>query len=542
MDLLWRTLFVAALVALLCAGACSWLLRRRVIAQEECGFAALVSLGLAGFASFFIWLLAPRAGSMFTVVLFVAAAWQLVKSSKLSPQVTAVIARNVLWPLGLTFAAALIVLSSGFWFGGFANPLATEATRFSHPLPGDNAIPLIFAENVAHRHAAQPILGSWQSSDRPPLQTGICLLLRVFLRGDKNYSVLASFLQSLWIFAAWLLLGVLGMPRRLTWLILITVFFSGFVFVNTFFVWPKLLAAAFSLAAYAALWMSRRKAIWVGLLAALAMLSHGGAVFFLAPLFILLLLKAERKRLALAVASAALLYLPWSLYQRFYDPSGDRLLKWHVGGHEAPARESFLKVLNDSYRRAGWNGALINKEQNLVAVFGKEGDLVSATTAWSARASTFFYFLPCLGLLAIGALALPINLLVKKFSLARGINHSWALMISSLLTWCLVMFGPGTTFVHQGPYATVLLAMILCVESLWTLHRGLALIVCIGQVGFNLLLYAPALRTSPDGNPVPIGAFRPDMFLLSLAAVGGFAWLLTAMPARSHPAVSQSAP
>ena len=58
-------------------------------------------------------------------------------------------------------------------------------------------------------------------------------------------------LQSLWLFALWLLCVAFDINRDAVRLLLVTTLFSGFIFLNSFFVWPKLLAAVYITAASA---------------------------------------------------------------------------------------------------------------------------------------------------------------------------------------------------------------------------------------------------------------------------------------------------
>jgi 4-amino-4-deoxy-L-arabinose transferase-like glycosyltransferase len=125
---------------------------------------------------------------------------------------------------------------------------------------------------------------------------------------------------------------------------LITVLLSGFVIFNSFYVWPKLLPAAFLVLVVALVlsdeWVEARSRITGGLAcgvgAAVAMLSHEGSVLVLIPLVIVTL--GSRKRwpslrcTAGAVAGVIALILPWTLYQRYYDPPGTSLSKLQLAG------------------------------------------------------------------------------------------------------------------------------------------------------------------------------------------------------------------
>ena len=66
-------------------------------------------------------------------------------------------------------------------------------------------------------------------------------------------------------------------------------------------------------------------------LATLSMLAHGGTAFALLALAPFVYLERRRitaRSVILCAAAAAALYLPWTLFQHFVDPPGNRLIKW----------------------------------------------------------------------------------------------------------------------------------------------------------------------------------------------------------------------
>jgi hypothetical protein len=91
------------------------------------------------------------------------------------------------------------------------------------------------------------------------------------------------------------------------------------------------------------------------------MLSHGGSAFaFIGLISTFLLLKGRIKvrNLAALAAASALLYLPWVLYQKYYDPPGDRLLKYHLAGAKDLNNRTFAETLITSYQNIGFRGAM----------------------------------------------------------------------------------------------------------------------------------------------------------------------------------------
>src|SRR4051794_24048681 len=102
------------------------------------------------------------------------------------------------------------------------------------------------------------------------------------------------------------------------------------------------------------------------------MLAHGGSVFFILPLLGL----AERRGLpdlgwiGAGVAAGVVLLAPWSAYQHYADPPGNRLVKWQLGGSLAIDDRGALHTIADGYRSAGVRGTLDNKWNNVATISG----------------------------------------------------------------------------------------------------------------------------------------------------------------------------
>src|SRR6185437_11790146 len=171
--------------------------------------------------------------------------------------------------------------------------------------PGDNLIPFIFAERIYDRQPLKPFCcGDWLSSDRPPLQAGIFLLqrpLRFFGNTGLQYQLLGAALQCLWLCGAWAFLKSLGAPSHRITQALGFLIFSGFLFYNSVYVWPKLLSATFILftfsIAIAVITKGRRITLFETMLAAtsfsLAIVAHPGSIFSAPALLALLIWKRK---------------------------------------------------------------------------------------------------------------------------------------------------------------------------------------------------------------------------------------------------------
>ena len=68
---------------------------------------------------------------------------------------------------------------------------------------------------------------------------------------------------------------------------------------------------------------------------------------------------------------------------------------------------------------------------------------------------SFFAFFPCAGLLNLGLLArLRLH---RTDPVIRFADRLLAIALITLVVWCLLLFEPGSTVVHQGSFAAVLL-------------------------------------------------------------------------------------
>ena len=251
-------------------------------------------------------------------------------------------------------------------------------------------------------------------------------------------------------------------------------FFSGFTFIHGFYTWPKLYPVAYLLIVAAYLLTERYHQVrgrrmtgaLVGVALALAMLCHGGSFFAILGLAcsLLFLRRCPSPRFLLAMTVAAVLtYTPWVLYQKFYDPPGDRLLKFHLAGVQEPHPEvSLANLLISSYKKAGLHKVIQYKITNfrflmggldqsindvvlLTKNLGPSQARVRDTAAKSpALGEVSFSSCPSMGLFSLGPLALLLAALSIRrkrveFMLAARL---WLCTLLTLVCWCLLMFGP----------------------------------------------------------------------------------------------------
>ncbi|MEY3608493.1 MAG: hypothetical protein RLZZ447_1281 [Verrucomicrobiota bacterium] len=366
------------------------------------------------------------------------------------------------------------------------------ANRFRERMPSDNVLPYDLASRL--HDGLPPInpVAQWQSSDRPPLQSGWELLTWgagevVALDVRTASGTAAVWFQLLWVPAAYGLLRTLGLrpTRAAGWTAALAL--TGFCVQHTTFTWPKLSSAALLLGAWAQ-WFAppggqrRRRDFALGAAgAALAWLSHGGAAFSLlalAPAVLRNLRGGEWRGWMLAALVFLATAAPWIAYQRLYEPPGNRLLKWHLAGAEARDARSLGESLRTAYTGLTWSEIATHKATNVGTLFAGNwralGDF-SAEHAKARRHDEFFFTFRTLAWWHAGVALLLAALLLPRgrAALAGTARHQVALLLwcaFTLALWCLLMFTPRSTVIHQGSLVVPLVLFLLL--SRWSEAAG----------------------------------------------------------------------
>ncbi len=522
----------------------------------------LASSGVAAMLTFWVYYVVPRAGGLCAyAVLFGAitvTAWTWPSVSRHRD-----LLRRLSLPLGLWALASLFIVFFGYLHGGTDYALVPPSSRFAMQpslFTGDHIIPLFFSDWMfAGSPGTPPDYFGWLLSDRPPLQIGYVLTQRIFGwdATGTHYMALGVGLQQFWIVGMWALLTAARVSRRTRSLAIVATLVSDVAIVNGFFVWPKLLAASFVLAALALLVAPgesppRRQPpmiVLLGALAGLAFLSHGTGVWGLIPVAAVALWRGLPNWRWLCGAATAMLVLviPWMVFQHFENPPGDRLLKWSLAGVVEPDERGAVETIVDEYRRVGVGGALENKFQNFLTMAGGSpfdrpaqegepfgnvvtelGDTASATAEGKlalavskVREIRYWHLLWTLGILL---LALPLI----AFGRLRGNwrdDADWrfaglclAVCGIGALAWGLLMFGneAGRAIVITASLAFPLLGIAGVVAGLRATYPRL-----VGWfVGANavtvLILYVPVVA------PVPNNSYSGFAALAAVASLAGF--------------------
>jgi hypothetical protein len=486
-----------------------------------------VVVAIAGYGAFWLWLWSVSAGKIFVVCW-----WTLVAILAFRHRGQL---RRVAATPDVVFPVLLILGSACLQFGAlhlYRTPFGIDelaANRFVAGLPLDNEIPRFFAERLLRGLSPRALIGDWLSSDRPPLQTGVILLTaplasQIKLPLPEAAHAAAWFCQALWIPALWLLLRSARISPSMTTSLIAVIAFSGLVLLHGLYVWPKLMATAFVILAWYSCVMPTPSSIHsfatAGLCAALAWLAHGGAAFpLLALASIVAVLRRPQPFVVLAaIGGFLLLALPWIAYQKFYEPPGNRLLKWHLAGVIPPDDRGFVETLIDAYSKLTPGKIVENKRANFSRLgINYPGHWVAFTTsgAESRRAPYFFDLLHSLMPWLLAWLLLP-WCLYRHPAIGRFAGSLLLWITLTVIGWGLLMFGPGTTHIHQGSLVVPLLGSAASGILAWTTHRLVFLLLAGWQVGQFIATWLPPSHRT--GGPLSMGALL--LLLVGAAALG----------------------
>lgn len=507
---------------------------------------ALLASGLVGFLGFWTTYASVTLGETFSFFVFFAsillAAW-LIRKENLDRAILARLAE----PLGLWILGSAFLVFFGFLHGGSDSPITMSLTRFSHPLASDADIPRFFIEWFATNghHGTPPIYpGEWMFSDRPPLQVGYGLYQHPFHSDASglDYQVMGVVLQQLWIVGLWALLDAVGLNRRLRGLTMIAVLVSGLAIVNGFFVWPKLLPAAFLLAAAALvltpLWEEIRRSYWgAGLVVALcglAMMGHGSSVFGILALAIVAAWRGfpSWRWIGVAVLVGIVVMAPWSAYQKWGDPPGDRLTKWTLAADIGIDEMSTGEAVRKAYAEAGLSGTITNKKLNFEWMLGTYGGWKTGRESFEGnletvflglRVMSFFYLLPSFTLLLLAPIAMLFfyrrrNRAGPEWSFALT---SFAALVIGAILWGLIVFGTldDVTVLHIFSYALPMIAMAGAIAGLYSVLPRFAVWWVSLYAVLSLILYVPSFEPLEGTSYSPLAAVLAALALATYALV-----------------------
>lgn len=485
--------------------------------------AFLIGIGLSGGLGFAAWFAGPAWGKAGSLAIY-------------SASIYIVLTRPLPWaelriPIMLATLVAILYFAIVSDHRGLAAAQNMIAHRYWASV--DNSLPKLLADAlVSGREHLKPFLGDWLSSDRPPLQTGIMLLVYPMapeILRSAFALTLGIAVNILWILGLWAFLRTLGITPRHVGFTIIAIALTGSIFINTIYVWPKMLAGAFVLLA-ATLTLAQQpysigRAVAFGACCALSLLAHGAAAFGLIGLLPLLLRQRQAwnsRALLAAFATVLVIYAPWQAYQKRFDPPGDRLLKWHLAGVVPIVPDSAGKTIINAYKNAGVANIIGFKLKNLEVLTGMADDRINDQTlqgwngdTWGELRRRLLYF----------AGPAPLLALIGLFCLFDGKRRRWLAPYAATMTGmaaasCLLEYGgdiAALTWFHHLPYALVLLwtgfgILLLCEYP--RLARALLLAIAASMVW--LWIIGPGRLAAANG--YQLGALSYPMVLTQIIA------------------------
>jgi hypothetical protein len=279
---------------------------------------------------------------------------------------------------------------------------------------------------------------------------------------------------------------------------------TGLTIFHSIYVWPKLGGSALAIGAFVLYAQARPRGvpamIGVAALAGLAWLAHGGTVFSLMALGVMGLLWRPWPSLR-GVAAAALTFLllaaPWTAYQKLYDPPGDRLVKWHLGGADTPDSRGTLQTIVDAYRAAGWTGTIANKRFSFLTLFsGWDEYTFTLDHPRERRIAEWYYFFRSFGVWNVALLAAPIVLLRRKVPAGFSAPMARATVIWAALSvsiWVLLLFGPPTwTVNHAGTLAAHMAVFALAFALAWRISPWFLAILAAISMATSAITWIPS--------------------------------------------------
>lgn len=492
----------------------------------------------------------------------------------------------------ITFLVGLMYLSIHF-LSGTGHPLDLPRDRYFEGRRSlDTSLPFDFAQAVIDRDASLHAghFSGWHFSERPPLETGVVLafwpLGRIFDIGVV-YQCIGTTLQLGWVMAFSLLAAACGFAPRKTDFILALTAFSGFVFYNCIFLWPKMLAGALFLAALApALFCLRERRRFTlaevmlsSLALALAFLAHGGVAFSLLGLTLVGFALAPRviawRQIAALGALSALLYAPWLAYQRWYDPNPGLLAKAHLAGVLDPDdHRPLLRATVDAYRDTPPRDLVSARLDNFRTLLGdfdvygmtaeivrgmRQGNTMNLSgpptviiepyrffhdrrsLATILRMQQREYLVPALAWLNIGWIFLAIACFSRSGWQSEEQRATRVLLLWTLVTigaWCLLEFLATSTIATHASYAMMLCLFFLTGAGLWHSPGIVRGVVSVLHVATFVWLWVVSL---PGYGAMHMGMDADEVYALPtiMGAVSAVALLAVLFPDMRAQVVTQ---
>jgi hypothetical protein len=384
-------------------------------------------------------------------------------------------------------------------------------------------------------------LQGWTFADRPPLQTGVSFLFWplnwVFDEGIY-YQSIGTVLQLSWVIALGELAATLGFSTAKQRFIVGVTGFSGVIFFNSVYVWPKLFAGSlflFCLLPLLSCLRQRRRltdeeTCFAAGSACLSLLAHSGIAFSMLALVAIIPFRLpriiSRRAAALAAGIFIVLCAPWLAYQRSVDSSNvSQLAKLHLAGDFNVDNRPLPEVIETAYRKLSFAEWRLQRYENVRTLLGRrEMDALASgvARAWLDHGSTDFksttvhgmdptrlsgdmrslatvlradqrdYVFRGLGILNVAWILLLARFVPiggRRRRLKRGLGFLIALTALTAILWCALEFLPGSTIMAHASYAMVLLLFFIASALIWDAGRMIRNVLAALHILSNVILW-----------------------------------------------------
>jgi hypothetical protein len=437
----------------------------------------------------------------------------------------------------------------------------------------DNQIPIYVAQFMAQGTPLTDLpISPWKISDRTPLLSCLLFPAATLLRHFPHQvsfgaervilQMCGSGFQNLWVLPAWMLLRRfrLGEKERVVALLLLAA--TPFIFYNTVYIWPKLLAATFCLIQHLYLadalrdrgWSSRRffQIAFSGLAAGLAIMSHGAAALAVFGIYLAAIFQSPWKQwiyLPFSGAFSALVIVPWLVWTRAVAPTTNPLPRFLLTaefGFTGPAKGGVLQSTLHMYRSMPFSEWLRAKLVALQTLAGWDTSIAQMALApfkdpfagfESIRGYQFFFLLPSLGLLLV-----PLGWLALSPRREEGQPRPFlvrGLVLAAVATFVLqffIMMAPHV--LHHYPYFLPLTLHLLAVIAIMTIpSKVFRVIACANYLLFVVSWILLVLAKTPVRS---MGGIACALMLLAGATVVVGKWVLGRETARDIDSASRN--
>jgi hypothetical protein len=454
----------------------------------------------------------------------------------------------------LLILGGLTVFQAFFLFSFNATSTFYAANYTFHPAiwSTDNQIPPTTAHLLANGSVATHWpFGSWAISDRTPLLAALLYPAAVVTRDTSLPLRLSSANESMilqicgfgvlnsWIVAVWAILRRVRFKPEQCIVALLLLAATPFVFFNSVYIWPKLLAATFCLIQYFYLdtpidrpWhdCGHGRAIVSGIAAGLAIMSHSGIVLAVPAIFLIVALRSPARWLHLAVASAVtgVLIFPWVVWSTIAVPTSKALPKFFLTGSFGflTPTEGVLHATLRTYRAMSFSQWFNLKLAALSTLSGwrhddarellrQFGDPLAGLGA--IRAYQFFFLLPTVGLLFV-----PLIWLLVAYARKQVTTFGTQVVIGDLTKACLltvflqILIMMPSHLLPTYPYFVPLTLQLLAVIGI--IASGSFILRMIGFLNYLLFIVfwiISAVITTPVAS---FGALLCALGLIGLAS------------------------